>query len=106
MGTWWRMAGGSLADLNYWQCASASNRLMTAPHAHVIRHPDAMVLGALRVAAAVREIVGKSCAAASALIIAPGRRPRCQRLRRPQARTSSVSVAPAGSKRHTAGSKG
>src|SRR2546425_11531738 len=95
MGTWWRMAGGSLADLNYWQCASASNRLMTAPHAHVIRHPDAMVLGALRVAAAVSEIVGKSCAAASALIIAPGRRPRYQDSRRPKNRNSNVRVSTA-----------
>jgi hypothetical protein len=36
-----RMAGGSLADLNYGRCADSSVRLlMTAPHEH---HPDPVI---------------------------------------------------------------
>jgi hypothetical protein len=31
------MAGGSLANLNYWRCAGYSDRLMTAPHVRGLR---------------------------------------------------------------------
>jgi hypothetical protein len=31
------MAGGSLADPNYWRRAGSSARLITAPNVHVIR---------------------------------------------------------------------